>query len=149
MGNLQRYLNVVWVLIVCSSLFIANWFQFVEDLRPCYFCLFQRVALAGMGLCAIMNLRFGPRIEHYSCSSLFILLGLMVSYRLNPFGPSFFGYQLSSWSSMVFIGSIVGESVLLLLYSQTKLHDVHSRWGKLEKSLSLILALLFIFNISL
>ncbi len=147
MEKIQRCLNVLWILIVCTALSTANWFEFVERWTPCSFCLFQRVAMTGMGLSALMNLRYGLRVEQYACSMLFALLGLFVSFRLNPFGPMFFGYHLSSLSSMVFVGSIVGEAFLLYLYSQTHTHDTHYRWGKTEKSLFLVLTLLVASNV--
>lgn len=142
MGNIQRYLNILWVLIVCAALLTANWFQIVERRSPCSFCMFQRVAMAGLGLSAMMNLRFGPRVEQYACSILFALLGLMVSYRLIPFGPLFMGYHLSTLSSMVFVGSIAAEAFLLLLYSQAKHPNGQSRWGRIENFLFLILTAL-------
>jgi disulfide bond formation protein DsbB len=147
MMRFQNQLNILCLIIICAALGTAFWFEFVLHKNPCPLCLFQRLAMAGIGLSAVMNIRFGPRVEHYAFSILFAAVGCLVSFRLTPFGGRVMGYSLSSWSAMVFVGSIVAAAVLLLFFSQTKPEDTHPRWGLVEKSVFSLFSLLIVGNI--
>lgn len=102
--------------------------------------------MVGIGMGALMNLRFGIRVEHYAVSILFAALGMMISYRLAPFGGHILGFSLSSWSAMVFAGSLIGAAILLLLYSKTKVKDTLPRWGLFEKGVFALLAFLIVVD---
>jgi len=147
MANCQRILNILWILIICAALLTADWFQFFKHLEPCSYCLFQRVAMVGIGMSALMNLRYGIKIEHYALSILFATLGMMFAFRLSPFGGYILGYNLSSWSAMVFIGSIIGVALLLILNSMSKIKDDMPHWGWIEKSFFALLTILVLANI--
>ena len=134
-------------MIICIALATAFWFQFVKGKAPCPLCLFQRLAMAGIGLSLVMNIRFGLKVEHYAFSILFSAVGCLVSFRLAPFGGKVLGYSLSSWSAIVFVSSIVAAAILLLFFSQTKPEDAIPKWGKTEKGVFSLFTLLIVANI--
>jgi disulfide bond formation protein DsbB len=55
--------------------------QFALHELPCPLCLLQRILFAVLAIGPIMNIRWGPRPNHYALSMLAAIAGAVVSTR--------------------------------------------------------------------
>ena len=60
---------------ICIPVIGAYWIQFVEGEFPCPLCLLQRLAMLGVAIGAMMNLRFGVRTSHYAVTIFSAIFG--------------------------------------------------------------------------
>ena len=114
---------------ICIPLIGAYWIQFVEGEFPCPLCLLQRLAMLGVAIGAMMNLRFGVRTSHYAVTIFSAIFGAAVSTRQillhivpgNPNGPGYgsavFGWHLYTWGLIIFMTTI-GVVGLMMLYEK-------------------------------
>jgi len=125
-----RNINAIAILGVCGILLGAYYTQFVQGELPCPLCLLQRVAMLGVALGAMMNLRFGIHPTHYGISILSAVFGACISARQillhintpgSGYGSPVFGMHLYSWALIVFIAAIV--LIGLMLFSDTQYED--------------------------
>ena len=111
-----RNINAVAILGICGLLIGAYYIQFVKGEFPCPLCLLQRVAMLGVALGAMMNLRFGIHPAHYGISILSAVLGACISARQillhintpgSGYGSPVFGMHLYTWALIAFIVAVV------------------------------------------
>ncbi|MCH9643696.1 MAG: disulfide bond formation protein B [Gammaproteobacteria bacterium] len=99
--------------------------QFVAHEAPCPLCLLQRAAFIAIGLCLLMNLRYGHQVSHWGLAILCACSGIAVSIRQillhvnNPkgFGEKVWGLHTYSWAFIGFFVTIIGCSLVLMLCS--------------------------------
>ena len=120
-----------WILIllttgICIPLIGAYWIQFAEGEFPCPLCLLQRLAMLGVAIGAMMNLRFGVRTSHYAVTIFSAIFGGAVSTRQillhvapgNPNGPGYgspvFGWHLYTWGLVIFVATIAVIGMMML-----------------------------------
>ncbi|MDE0862902.1 MAG: disulfide bond formation protein B [Rubripirellula sp.] len=123
-----------WIILlltagICVPQIGAFWIQFGQGEFPCPICLLQRLAMLGIAIGAMMNLRFGVRTSHYAISIFSALFGAAVSTRQillhivpgNPNGPGYgsavFGFHLYTWGLIIFMATI-GVIGLMMFYEK-------------------------------
>ena len=128
--SLAKNINALAVLGICGILLGAYYMQFERREFPCPLCLLQRLAMLGVALGAMMNLRYGIHPTHYGISLLSAVLGACISARqillhINPgdtgYGTPVFGMHLYTWALIVFVVSII--LIGLMLFSDEQYHD--------------------------
>ena len=114
---------------ICIPLIGAYWIQFIEGEFPCPLCLLQRLAMLGVAMGAMMNLRFGVRTSHYAVTIFSAIFGAAVSARQillhiapgNPngsgYGSAVFGWHLYTWGLVIFMTTI-GVVGLMMLFEK-------------------------------
>lgn len=120
---MHRVLNILWIYLICIILTAALFFH-----TPCPLCLMQRLAMLGIGSCALLNLRYGIQAKHYGMAIFFALLGHYIGLHLRPVGTFFLGLSLPTWSSIVFSCSLIASAVLLFFF-----RDKPPEWAWPEK----------------
>ncbi len=152
---LQRWLNFLFILVLCAILLAAYWYQFAMQMKPCPLCLLQRLGMIGIATALLMNLRFGIKVEHYGLALLSALLGRLVSLRqiglhicptFPAYGQPVFGYDLYVWAFIVFTCSIFSCAVLLIIYGYSKSQSYPPTWNLPEKALFGLVLLLVLAN---
>lgn len=127
-----------WILMllitgICIPLIGAYWIQFVEGEFPCPLCLLQRLAMLGVAIGAMMNLRFGVRTSHYAVTLFSALFGAAVSTRQillhimpgdSGYGSAVFGWHLYTWGLVIFMATIAVVGLMMLFEKQFELGAV-------------------------
>lgn len=148
----ERILNTLWIYILAAVLIGAYVYQFEEKAIPCPLCMLQRIAIIAISIGPMLNLRFQIKPMHYGISLLAGVFGGVVSFRqiclhicpgFPAFGVQVFGLQLYTWAFLVFSSSVVGCSLLLLLY---KPKDKRLKMHFLEKWAILLMLIVAIAN---
>ena len=118
-----RNLNALAAILLCGVLGGA----FAVHEIPCPLCLLQRIAMLGIAIGALLNVRFGPSPAGYAVSLLSALFGACVSIRqillhILPEDPGYgapvLGLHLYTWALVVFFVTLLLGSAMLLLGSQ-------------------------------
>jgi len=147
-SSLAKNINAVAILGICGILLGAYYIQFEKEEFPCPLCLLQRLAMLGVALGAMMNLRFGIHPTHYAVSLLSAVLGACISARqillhINTdgggYGSPVYGMHLYTWALIVFIVSIV--LIGLMLFSDRQYEDYDD--FKTSKSVGWLATLVF------
>src|SRR3990167_692890 len=127
MALIQRFLNLLFVYVLCCVLVASYVYQFTAQPHHCPLCLLQRLAIFGVTIGLLLNLRFGIKAEHYGLSLLGAILGRSISLRhialhacpleSPPFeGTAVLGFNIYVWAFIVFACSIVSIAILLILF---------------------------------
>jgi len=152
MEKFCRFLNTLMIFILVGILASAYYQQFSKHEEPCPLCLLQRLGMIGVATGAFLNLRFGIRPVFHGISLLAAIGGAAVSIRqillhICPGSPTFgipvFGLGLYTWAFLAFSASILGTSLLLMLYHPT---FKAAKMSLLEKSAALLLILITFSN---
>ncbi len=154
MGNhfmkLIRFLNALFILVLCGVLCNGYVIQFYFHEQPCPFCMLQRLSMMGVACGPALNLRFGIRPLHYGMSLLASLFGAAVGLRQIAYHvcPSFatyewsvLGFYIFTWGFIVFVCSMIAISLFLLLYKKDELPVKMNLFEKFVILFILILAL--------
>jgi disulfide bond formation protein DsbB len=120
----HHLINTIWVFLLCIILTAALFFH-----APCPLCLMQRLSMVGIAHSALLNLKFGTKPRHYGFALLFALLGHYIGIHLAPGKQTLLGLTLPTWSSFVFLGSLLTATLLLIFY-----RDERPLFGKVEKT---------------
>ncbi|MCH2229565.1 MAG: disulfide bond formation protein B [Crocinitomicaceae bacterium] len=129
--KLLKYLNSACILIVCSILLGALYFQFGLSEDPCPLCLLQRMGMIGVIFGLSLNVFFGFDAKHFSVVIVSALIGILFSGRQvllhicpvdgdTGYGTPFFGMHLYSWGVLIFVASILGSALFLLFHERFK-----------------------------
>lgn len=138
MKNLEKHLNAVVVLILSSVLFGAFGIQIFYHENPCPLCLLQRLGMLGVGIGALMNLRYGIHRRHYAVCLLSAFFGGFVALRqimlhvcpgFPRFGLPFWGLSLYTWSFIVFLCSVLFVAFMMLIFKQPSPEHAHKVQG--------------------
>ena len=128
--SIARSINAIALLGICGILLGAYYMQIVKGELPCPLCLLQRLALLGVALGSMMNLRYGIHPTHYGISLLSAVLGAVISARqillhINStgggYGSTVYGMHLYTWALIIFIVAIV--LIGLMLFSDSQYED--------------------------
>ncbi|NBW58864.1 disulfide bond formation protein B [bacterium] len=113
-------------------------YQFIKHEDPCPLCLLQRLAMIGIMVGCVLNLRFGINTSHYGLILLSSIFGSGVSLRqialhvcpqFDTFGEPVFGFELYTWAAIVFYCSVFAVAILLYLKGLNK--DPHQGQPKI------------------
>ena len=119
--------NSLCMLVVCSILMGAFYFQYVLGEHPCPLCLLQRMGMLGVVLGLTLNTKFGFRNEHVSIVMISALVGVTFSVRQvllhvcpepgepTGYGTPVMGMHLYSWGVLIFAASILAAAIFLIL----------------------------------
>jgi len=155
MLTLQRTLNILFILVLCGVALASYTYQYVTKIEPCPLCLMQRLALSGIVIALLMNLRFGIKIQNYGLAILSALLGRVVCLRqiglhvcpeIGSFGIPILGFDLYLWSFFVFTSSIFACAVLLIIKGYSKQEEYPPTWGIVEKVVFVLVFLVTLTN---
>jgi disulfide bond formation protein DsbB len=125
----QYRLNALFIIVLGLVLMSAFGYQAITHEAPCPLCLLQRLAMLGIAVGCMMNLKFGVQAAHYGLMLLSVLFGGIVSLRqislhvcpqFPTFGEPVLGFDLYVWSLFVFGCSILAISALLYMYGLNK-----------------------------
>ena len=126
-----KYVNSFCILIVCSILSGALYFQFGLHEDPCPLCLLQRMGMMGVIFGLALNSFFGFDAKHFAIVIIAALVGAVFSVRqvllhIAPvpgdtgYGTPIFGMHLYSWGVLIFMASILGSALFLLFGDKFK-----------------------------
>ncbi len=127
MKNLEQHLNALQIIIISLVLFGAFGMQYIFNEAPCPLCLLQRLGMLGVGVGALMNLRYGIQRKHYGISMLAAFFGGFVALRqillhvcpgAPKFGVPFLGLSLYTWSFLIFVCSILLVAILMIVFKE-------------------------------
>jgi disulfide bond formation protein DsbB len=85
----------------------------------------QRAAMLGVATGQLFNFRFGERMSHHAISLFYCIIGGAVSLRqislhicpdFPTFGTRVLGFELYTWSFIVFVCATITIGVLMFLY---------------------------------
>ena len=79
--SLAVSLNALGLYAIALVLVVAFAAQLVLGELPCPLCLLQRIQFAMLAVGPIMNVRFGPRPNHYALSLLTAIAGAGIAMR--------------------------------------------------------------------
>lgn len=134
----QRFLNLLFIYVICAVLLGSYLYQYMRSEEPCTLCLLQRLGMIGVVSSLLLNMKFGIKVQHYGLAILSALLGRMVSLKqiglhLCPefpaFGEPVFGLDLYVWAFMIFSSSIFAAAVLTIFYGITAKQEFPPTWG--------------------
>lgn len=131
-----KYINSICILIVCSILSGALYFQFGLHEDPCPLCLLQRMGMIGVIFGLALNSYFGFDSKHFAIVIIAALVGAVYSVRqvllhIAPvpgdtgYGTPIFGMHLYSWGVLIFVASILGSALFLLFNDKFKTNSSH------------------------
>lgn len=134
--KLLKYFNSACILIVCSILIGALYFQFGLNEDPCPLCLLQRMGMMGVIFGLALNIFFGFDTKHFAVVIISALVGAMFSGRQvllhivpvvgdTGYGTPVFGMHLYTWGVFIFIASILGSALFLLFSNKFKTGAAH------------------------
>lgn len=157
MGNIQRDLNAIVVLIVCGVLLSAYVVEFFWHEVPCPLCMLQRLAMISAACGFLLNVRFGVKMSHYGLAILSSIAGGTVALRqislhvcpgMPAFGFPVLGLSLYTWSFVVFVCCVLSVGGLLFLYNpkQDSEEPHHDKLGTITLGLLLAIAAANIFT---
>ncbi len=118
---------MIALLLLSMPLLGAFGIQIFMHEIPCPLCLLQRVGMLGVAVGLLMNLRFGIRPMHYGISIISALIGAAISTRqillhivpsadgITGYGDAVLGMHLYTWALVVFLASILGIALLMIL----------------------------------
>lgn len=132
MNSLGTFLNTLLIVIISGVLIGAFGVQIFLQEQPCPLCYLQRLGMTGVGVGALMNLRFGIKTKHYSVILLSAVFGGMVALRQTAlhicpgepdFGSPVLGLDLWIWSFLVFVCSILYVGICLFFFDTEMAHQ--------------------------
>ncbi len=156
MVQLLKIANVLWVYVLCVVLLSGFGYQLMMHEDPCPLCLLERLGMIGIGVGALMNLRFGLRVEYLGLSLLAAFAGRLVSLRqialhvcpeFPTFGSPVLGFDLYVWAFIVFTCSVLVTAILLIFWGVGGHKEVMPCWNVWAKIGFWVLALLVGANI--
>ncbi|CDF79958.1 disulphide bond formation protein DsbB/BdbC [Formosa agariphila KMM 3901] len=157
--NALKIINSSAILIICSILIGAFYFQFGLHEDPCPLCLLQRIAMIAVifGLC--LNTYFGFKAEHFGIIIISALIGITISTRqvllhICPvpgeaagYGSPIFGMYLYSWGVVIFAASILASAILLFFIPKAAVTRTDLKISLFEKSAVYLAVLLILINV--
>lgn len=115
-------LNLLALLGVCFSLFVAFFYQIAFNELPCPLCQLQRLGLILVGMGFMLNAQFGPSTVHYGMAIMGALVGAATSMRqvllhIAPgdqgYGSTLFGLHFYTWGFISFVMMITFTTFML------------------------------------
>lgn len=152
-----KILNAFCMIIICSILSGALYFQFFLKENPCPLCLLQRCSMFGVLTGLIFNIFFTFKPSHFAIIIISSLTGLTFATRqvllhICPsagesigYGSPIFGMHLYSWSVIIFICCILGAAFFLIFISKIKTTQI--KIMNIEKVAVIFTITLLVINI--
>ncbi len=146
-------LNCLFAIVLSCVILAGYTVQYTRHENPCPLCMLQRLAMIGVSIGPLLNLRFGVKMQHYGLSILFALFGMSVSLRqialhvcpgFPSFGEPVFGLSLYSWAFLTFAISLLAIAILMSVFKFT-----HNSEQPLKLHLFGKLAFGFVFLVSI
>lgn len=154
--SLARTLNLLIMLVLGGILIASFGVQLFLHEEPCPLCLTQRLCMVGVGLSALMNLRFGIKPSHYALFLFNALVGggialrqivLHICLNFPTFGSPMLGLSLYTWSFVIFCCVVLATALLLLLLRPEE-PVTTPPFNTLEKIAALLFVLIILGNIA-
>ncbi len=122
-----KIVNSICILLICSILIGALYFQFGLHENPCPLCLLQRMAMMAVIFGLGMNIYFGFKPQHFALIIMAALVGLTMSARQvllhicpvdgepTGYGSPVFGMHLYTWGVFIFLMSILASAIFIMI----------------------------------
>ncbi|MGK5595469.1 MAG: disulfide bond formation protein B [Parachlamydiaceae bacterium] len=146
--NLNAAISVTLNFIILSTFGIQ---VFLHE-QPCSLCLLQRTCMIVVSIAALLNVRFGVKMSHYSLMLLSSILGGAIALRQvalhvcpgeAPFGTPVLGLGLYTWAFIIFACCIMVVALLLLLFNPYKADELENfalnHWHQFALGLAFII----------
>lgn len=139
--NSIRIINALLAIILPCLVLFSIWHQFKHNEEMSAFYMTQRLAMLGVAVGALLNLRFGIHTAHYGISLLSSVLGGAIALRqigmhfcpcFVPFGEAVLGMHLYTWAFIIFAASTFLIALLLFFYKQAGEKAATKKMGALE-----------------
>ncbi len=117
------------ILTLCGILLAGYWVQLTFKEDPCPLCLLQRLGMIGIATGALLNLKFGIRVQHYAVCLFSTILGGSIAIRqillhicpdFPTFGYPVFGLSLYAWAFISFFCVGFALAIMLFIYEPEK-----------------------------
>lgn len=159
-NKIIKDLHIVALILLSTPLIGAFGIQIILNEIPCPLCLLQRVGMLGVAVGLLMNLKFGIKPMHYGISIISALIGAAVSTRqillhivpkdsgITGYGDAVMGMHLYTWALIVFLASILGIALLMILAKEFKDDEVveNNSLSKIQKVVFVIFIVLAFSN---
>lgn len=146
-------LNILGLLGITSVLLMGAVLQVARNELPCPLCLLQRVGFVMVMFGFMLNIIYGTQQRHYGVILVGALFGAatalrQVSLHVIPgtpgFGSPILGMHYYTWAFAIFMMTIVGVAVLLMLWdnrASTKHYQMNAL-GKFACVLAIVAVLI-------
>ncbi|MCC6608717.1 MAG: disulfide bond formation protein B [Burkholderiales bacterium] len=127
MAAIARLVNALALFATCVVLLFVLYWQLVRGDAPGTLALMQRVALLGIGLGFLLNVRFGSSEAHFGIVIFSAAIGLLAAARQMigyaaasgpALGAEMFGYHFCTWEVAGFFAAILLGAALLFIEGQ-------------------------------
>jgi disulfide bond formation protein DsbB len=124
---IARLINFLALFATCAVLLFVLYWQLVRGDIPGGLALMQRIALVGIGIGFLLNVRFGSSESHFGIVIFSAAVGLLVAARQMiayaaasgaALGPEMFGYHFVTWAVVGFFAAILLGAALLFIEGQ-------------------------------
>ena len=149
-------MNALLILILSGVMIAAFGVQIFLEEQPCPLCYLQRLAMTGIGVGVLMNLRFGVKTKHYGVALLSCVFGGLVALRQTAlhicpgdptFGSPILGMDLWIWSFLVFVSAITYIAFLLFFYDPELAHQKIQKMNIFSKCVTWIFVIVTVGNV--
>lgn len=127
MAAIARIINFLALFATCAVLLFVLYWQLVGDDLPGALALMQRIALVGIGLGFLLNVRFGSSESHFGIVIASAAIGLVIAARQAvayaagsgvALGQPMLEWPFYYWTVAGFFGAIVLGAALLFIEGQ-------------------------------
>jgi len=156
MTTFIRTCNALLIFVIIAVISTAIYFQFGSEGLPCPYCWLQRMGMIGMCTAILYNLRFGISLKAYAIALFFAFIGgavalRQITFHICPnfpiFGHPILGYNLYSWSFIVFCCS--SAAIFIFLFFHNREMEKPKMMNLFERLALILLVLLTIIDCAL
>lgn len=151
-----RFINTLWIYLICVVLTIEDIYQIAEHEAPCILCMLQILSLLIVAIGPMLNLRFTTATKNYALSIGGCLFGGYVSLRqialhacpeFPKYGYPLLGLELYVWAFIFFALSVAIVMLLLIIHPKDRPVDIPFHMPIYEKAAFVYIFVLSIMNI--
>lgn len=159
-NQMARKLNIFALILLSLPLVGAFGVQIFLQELPCPLCLLQRMAMLGVAVGILMNIKFGIKPLHYGLSIVAALVGAAISTRqillhivptpdgVTGFGAAVLGLHLYTWALIVFLCSILGVALLMIFMKWSEdMSDKNITLNRIEKAVFALFIIIAVANV--
>lgn len=127
MATIARIVSFLALFATCAVLLFVLYWQLVGGEVPGSLALMQRIALVGIGLGFLLNVRFGASESHFGVVIVSAAVGLVIAARQMlayaatsgaAVGPQMLEWHFYTWSLVGFFAAILLAGAMLFIEGQ-------------------------------
>jgi hypothetical protein len=148
-------LNILGLLGITFVLLMGSVLQVAWNELPCPLCLLQRIGFVMVMFGFMLNIIYGTQQRHYGVILIGALFGAatalrQVSLHVIPgtpgFGSPILGMHYYTWAFVIFMMTIVGVAVLLMLWNKEWSSEVY-QMGIFDKFACILAIVAVLINV--